>query len=374
MDTLTYFQDNIGLKYIYCIQDTGNKTFAFSVDPTAEDPGEFGSPIVYTDALYRASQGTPAVDDEPYEDAWGTFYSAYSPVCTSSGEVGGIVAVDFSADWYDQQVSDLVRTVITFGVISLLIGILIVTIIARRERKRNRVLHGQLNELADKVEELVQAIESGTILEATETETSPKTLTGTLQGEDVEALGAKILTMQDQIRGHIEYVHELAYLDGLTGIGNRTAYLDIVEHLDKMIHERIAQFAIALFDLNGMKRINDEYGHECGDIALIDVVEALKTVLGKERLYRIGGDEFIVILPHTAGSEMEQLFRLVEEELTRINQTEWSYEVPLALAKGGAVYMPGEDADFKAVFKRADQAMYEDKWAYYETHGDPHRR
>lgn len=81
--TLTYFQDNIDLEYIYCIRDLGGGNFVFTVDPTVEDPGEFGSPIVYTDALYRASLGTASVDSEPYEDDWGRFYSAYSPVFDS---------------------------------------------------------------------------------------------------------------------------------------------------------------------------------------------------------------------------------------------------------------------------------------------------
>ena len=102
---LTYYQDNIDLKYIYCIRDMGNKRFVFTVDPTIDDPGEFGEPVVYTDALYRASLGEPSVDSEPYEDDWGRFYSAYSPVFNSKHEVAGIVAVDFSADWYDRQIS-----------------------------------------------------------------------------------------------------------------------------------------------------------------------------------------------------------------------------------------------------------------------------
>lgn len=80
MRTLTYFQDSIDLKYIYCIRDMGDGTFTFGLDPTVDDPGEFGSPIVYTDALYTASKGTAAADETPYSDAWGSFYSAYSPV------------------------------------------------------------------------------------------------------------------------------------------------------------------------------------------------------------------------------------------------------------------------------------------------------
>ena len=82
-DTLAVFQENIDLKYIYCIKPVDDTHFVFSVDPTIEDPGEFGTPIVYTDALAKAAKGTPAVDNEPYSDAWGNFYSAYTPVFDS---------------------------------------------------------------------------------------------------------------------------------------------------------------------------------------------------------------------------------------------------------------------------------------------------
>ena len=159
MEILTYFQDNIALKYIYCIKDKGNKEFVFSVDPTVEDPGEFGSPIVYTDALYSASLGKADVDDVPYKDAWGTFYSAYSPVFTSDGRVGGIVAVDFSAEWYEDQLKSLIGTVIIVAVLSMGIGIAIVVILTRRKRKQYGVLYGRLNALAGKVEELVKEVE-----------------------------------------------------------------------------------------------------------------------------------------------------------------------------------------------------------------------
>jgi sensor histidine kinase regulating citrate/malate metabolism len=127
MRTLRYFQDNIDLKYIYCVRDMGDGTFTFGLDPTAEDPGEFGSPIVYTDALYEASKGHASADDKHYEDAWGTFYSAYSPVFDSKGKVAGIIAVDFSAEWYNQQLSTLTWTTIVVGVIALLVGGGIVT-------------------------------------------------------------------------------------------------------------------------------------------------------------------------------------------------------------------------------------------------------
>lgn len=143
-DTLAYFQRNIELNYIYCIQKVGEKEFAFSVDPTIEDPGEFGSPIVYTDALYMASLGHPAVDEEAYTDAWGKFYSAYSPVFDSAGNVAGIVAVDFSAQWYDDQIARQKNTIAGCMTISLLLCIFLVLMFTRKLRQRVKEMTGEL--------------------------------------------------------------------------------------------------------------------------------------------------------------------------------------------------------------------------------------
>lgn len=151
-DTLAVFQENIDLEYIYCITPVGEKEFVFSVDPTIEDPGEFGSPIVYTDALYRASLGTPSVDDEPYSDAWGRFYSAYSPVFDSEGKVAGIVAVDFSAAWYDQQIENQARTIVLCLCVSLAICIMLILLITRRLRQRVRDITKELRNALEAAE------------------------------------------------------------------------------------------------------------------------------------------------------------------------------------------------------------------------------
>ncbi len=152
-DTLAFFQENIELKYIYCIQIVGEKEFAFSVDPTIEDPGEFGSPIVYTDALYKASKGTAAVDDEPYSDAWGRFYSAYCPVFDSAGKVAGIVAVDFDAKWYDEQIEKQMYSIAVCMTISLLLCVVLVVVVTKQLRQR----------VKDITHDLTQALEAAQV-------------------------------------------------------------------------------------------------------------------------------------------------------------------------------------------------------------------
>ena len=370
MKTLTYFQDNIELRYIYCIKDMGDGNFVFSVDPTVDDPGEFGSPIVYTDALYQASKGKAAVDLQPYKDAWGTFYSAYSPVFTSDGKVGGIVAVDFDAQWYDQQVTHHIRTILFVGILSLLIGILIVVIVTRRERKRYRVMNDQLNDLTDKVHELVHVVDIEIGTEASETKHETVRQDDAEQEADMKILGEKVHAMQDEIRNHIEMIRKQAYLDALTGIGNKAACIEKAKGLDSAILEGAASFSVVMLDLNGLKQINDNYGHDCGDKALIAASELISDVFGRERVYRIGGDEFIAILEGVSSDEVKILTQRLDDEIAKVNQTERAYHIPLALSKGTAVYLSGEDHDCESVFRRADLAMYDDKKKYYTNLND----
>ncbi len=133
-DSLAVFRDNVELEYVYGIKDEGNGVFTFTVDPAINDPAEFGAGVEYTEALDSASRGTAAVDEVPYEDEWGWFYSAYSPVFDSSGNVGGVIGVDFSVDWFEEQIDSQTASIIeTFSVIlavTLCIGCVVTTMLA----------------------------------------------------------------------------------------------------------------------------------------------------------------------------------------------------------------------------------------------------
>lgn len=368
--TLAWFQSNIRLQYIYCIQAVGEKEFVFSIDPTEKDPGEFGSPIVYTDALYRASKGHASVDKEPYEDSWGRFYSSYSPVFDSDGNVAIIVAVDFSADWYDEQVFALVRTVLIICGLSILAGGLIVFLIMNRTHKRNRRLYAELNLLSDNVEALVNEVSITTHIEHDRhfDTVQPNT------GDDITDLSQKIKNMQENLRSEISFVHKMAYIDALTAVGNTAAYIKVTKKLNDQIADGTAAFSVAAFDLNGLKYINDKYGHECGDKALADTSEVICKVFGKESLYRVGGDEFIAVILSDDAAAIDELFARFDKELAEENKKEKSYSFPIYVSKGYAVYQKDTDSEYKDVSHRADLMMYRDKDEFYKEHSDFERR
>ena len=163
-DSLAVFQENIDLEYIYCIRDLGDGNFCFSVDPTVEDPGEFGEPIVYTDALYQASQGTSAVDIEAYVDKWGRFYSSYSPVFDSKGNVAGIVAVDFSAEWYEEQVANQTRVILFCSIATVVLGVVMVIIATSRMRKEMKEISNEIADVAKDIDELTREINPDAVI------------------------------------------------------------------------------------------------------------------------------------------------------------------------------------------------------------------
>lgn len=129
-DTLAVFRDNVELEYVYTIKQVGEKDFIFTMDLDMVSPASYGDSVEYTVALASSGRGTAAVDEIPYTDQWGEFYSAYSPVLDSTGKVAGIVAVDFSVDWFEGQLSAQTRSTVVSYLIILLVTLLVAALLS----------------------------------------------------------------------------------------------------------------------------------------------------------------------------------------------------------------------------------------------------
>ena len=355
LDILSRFEQNIELAYIYCVRAMPDGAFIFTIDPDPESPGSFGEHIATTDALVGASLGTPGVDREPYTDQWGCFYSAYSPVLDSEGQVSGIVAVDFSADWYDTQISRQISISLRISGLSLIAAAAAITLIVMRFRRRFSHLFQEMNLVSDGIETLVHEISPG----APE---APRAAEETDSSDEIERLGGRIHALQERLSEEIALVRSRAYIDGLTGLGNRAAYEEHIHRLNDAIRDGTATFAIAVFDLNGLKDINDRFGHERGDEVIRAVAHSLQEGFAEGHPYRIGGDEFAVILEGSFGDITERMERLHGDQ------------DGFSLSEGFAAFDSASDTDYHTVFNRADKVMYDDKRQYYLTHGDRRRR
>ncbi len=150
-------------------------------------------------------------------------------------------------------------------------------------------------------------------------------------------------------------------MDGLTQLLNRNAMNDRV---DKLIYDKPDRMGVVLADLNGLKTINDDEGHDAGDKLLIRAATLLKLAFGEYEIYRAGGDEFYVLCP---GITEEELKQRVGELLSLANSTP---DVSFAV---GSVYTDG-DYDIRDAMKTADEKMYKNKQEYYQKNPKKNRR
>lgn len=360
METLRTFYDNIELEYIYCIYDRGNGRYVFGIDPS-DDPGNFDDPVVATPALAAAFHGIPGVDEKPYEDKWGVFYSSYSPVFNSAGEVVCVVAVDFDANWYNDRLRKQLWITLAVLFLTLAAGIGTTLLIAGQLRKQLRKVYLEAKELGGDVDQLARQIRLNDSADSAE---SPQ---GPVRDTDIDAIRQRLHKAQDRLKEYILHTRAQARRDMMTGTGSRNAYREKVELLNRQIAGGNAAFAIGIFDINNLKQINDVCGHETGDGIIIQAADALKEVFGPENVYRIGGDEFIAILDGAGDADVSRMGSLLQEAFLRMNRQPLHPDAELAVSRGFAVFDPRKDENFLAIFRRADQDMYSNKESFYRS-------
>lgn len=97
------------------------------------------------------------------------------------------------------------------------------------------------------------------------------------------------------LQKYIDCINDLAYRDALTGVKNKTAYLEAINLLEQSIRLKRPTFAVVIFDVIGLKHVNDTYGHDFGDILILESSKMISRAFNQSPVYRIGGDEFVCI-------------------------------------------------------------------------------
>ena len=168
------------------------------------------------------------------------------------------------------------------------------------------------------------------------------------------------LELEDLLRREEEKEQELgtakvlAYTDTLTGVKNTLAYADFEDQTNERIaNGTLKDFGLIVFDLNNLKKTNDTKGHEAGDDLLKEASHTICDQFKRSPVFRVGGDEFVVILE---GEDFGNRYALLEAFNRRIEAN--LREGGVVVACGLSVFRPGEDRSCRQVFERADRRMY----------------
>ena len=182
-------------------------------------------------------------------------------------------------------------------------------------------------------------------------------------------LGVSYLRLKMRLAERIVQEEENAGIDVLTGFPNRRQYED---ELKKLLSEPMPEDLVYIaIDMNGLKDVNDTYGHDVGDNLIVGAAQCIEQCFGKlGKRYRIGGDEFVVLI--AAGKE--DLPMLLGEFEKRMKQWSEDHVITLSAAFGSAGHAEFPGKSVTELARIADRRMYEAKSLYYQKNGKDRRR
>ena len=179
----------------------------------------------------------------------------------------------------------------------------------------------------------------------------------------LQGLAARVASMEQEAQGyreHLEEQRQKALVDPLTGLPNRAAWSERLEHEVGQWQQHGNTLLLAMLDLDHFKRINDNYGHLAGDKVLKIIATVLrKRLRGSDFIARFGGEEFVLLLPATPPAVGTKLLETLRASIEACPFHFKGERVTITVSMGLAAFRPGEHSDL--VLKRADQALYRAK-------------
>ena len=182
-----------------------------------------------------------------------------------------------------------------------------------------------------------------------------------LEEEGTTLLIIGLLDEDAQVRRELEYAHDLsvakrlATIDALTGVKNKYAYAQWEERVDASIKAGTQEpFAVVVCDINDLKLVNDRYGHKAGDACIKNACARICAIFDHSPVFRVGGDEFVVLLTGEDFVNRDQLM----EELNELPDDLSTIRVGETISAGMVEYDPTMHSGLISVFVAADRAMY----------------
>ncbi len=315
---------------------------------------------------YAAAQEKKEITYFEEDSDWGPAYTACKPFVNSMGVHFGIICADISISELHKTVNNYViyNVLLTLG-LGLLFGLILIIWLRRNVTGPILELEKSARHFAEKSrgkkspDELI--FDAPNIHTNNEVESLSNAISQ--MSQDMRTYVQGLLEAEEQARSaqeQAEDMTQLAFKDALTHVNSKVAYDKMKETLQEQIDKGGATFGFVMIDLNNLKEVNDHYGHDCGDKYILGCCHIFCTIYKQSPIYRVGGDEFVVLLQNSDYKNKDKLIKVIESEFkkTRNNTSRKPWE-RYSVAYGMAEYKTGDTVD--NVFKRADESMYHKK-------------
>ena len=356
------------VSYVSPYKNEDGKDAGYCVYLVDSAPDEDACPPGWLDPLYPINFGVINTPDKGFpayttNTGYGYLISAGTHI---AGTERGYAFVDISMNTVrSKQAESIIRLfiylVVTINLLAILGAVLVYFLFSRPLKRITKVAQSFDNNDPTKTHKQFTDLKVKTRDELDDLANSIKTMEeGVVQriNELVEVNNA-LLASKEQT----EKMTAIAKRDSLTGVGSKTAYDMESETIDEQIkNKEKPAFGIAMVDLNYLKTTNDHYGHAIGDEALAKLANTICLVFKHSPVYRVGGDEFVVLL---RGQDYQNANALVEEFKERIQDSIHNKKLDekqrISAAIGCSIYDVKKDKCVEDVFKRADERMYQQK-------------
>ena len=186
--------------------------------------------------------------------------------------------------------------------------------------------------------------------------------------DEIGVLAEAFEKTAEKLHGYMTYINALAYRDSLTGVKNMTAYKEAVTNIDlKITMGEQTPFALLVTDINGLKSTNDRYGHEIGNRLIVRATKLICNVFKHSPVFRVGGDEFVVLLEGEDFENRDALIASLDEFCTRTYVAAGEEVIPVSIARGIECFDSNLHTGVEQIINRADKRMYEHKKSIKET-------
>ena len=292
---------------------------------------------------------------------WGVDYTGALPIRDGQGKAVAVLAVDIDISFINGMI--LQYALLNICIISLA-GAVFIGIFLYWSRRN---ITQPIRRLAQSAEDFADHSHGQRNVDALHFDAPPITA-----DNEIKSLSNAVVKMTEDMRDYVTDIinaeqkaanmQELANRDALTGIRNKTAYDNEMKRMTVKIEDGDTKLGIAIVDLNFLKKINDTYGHDKGNITIKKLSRLVCVVFDHSPVFRIGGDEFAVILrggDYDQYAELEARFNAELDAMAR-DETLAPWE-KVSAAIGAAFYDPELDDGVDSLCKRADHVMYDHK-------------